>query len=79
MSIVGLVKLASEARENKIIELQNFAEESGKKLPMTIRDIIAIEQRGDLVDLDTGEIIPNGAQDRFAVTETAVTQVPFRR
>ena len=70
MSINDLIKVSAESREQKQNELLALAK-SGVKLPMAIADIIEIEQRGDVVDLDTGEIIPNGAQQRITVTKFA--------
>ena len=70
MSISDLANVVASQREQKRGELLAL-EMSGVKLPMAIDDIIAIEQRGDVVDLDTGGIIPNGASDRFSVTEKA--------
>ena len=78
MSVNDLIKVAAESRERKQNELQAL-EMSGVKLPMSIADIIAIEQRGDVVDLDTGAIIPGGAEQQVAVTAAAVRVVPFRR
>ena len=78
MSISDLIKVAAESREQKRNELQAL-EMSGVKLPMTIDDIIAIEQRGDVVDLDTGGVISGGAEQRVAVTAAAARVVPFRR
>mgnify|MGYP000667982223 CR=1 FL=1 len=70
MSINDLAKGAAFQREQKQAELLALAK-SGVVLPMKIDDIIEIEQRGDVVDLDTGEIIRNGAEQRITVTKLA--------
>ena len=44
-------------------------EASGVKLPMTPEEIVRIEAQGDLVDLDTGEVIQAGASIRVRITE----------
>ena len=70
MSISDLIKGASSQRDQKRAELTAL-QMSGVTLPMSIDDIIAIEQRGDVVDLITGEIIPNGSAHRFSTTDAA--------
>ena len=70
MSISDVAKGAALLREQKQAELLELAK-SGVTLPMKIDDIIEIEQRGDIVDLETGKIITNGAQQRFTVTDLA--------
>lgn len=70
MSISDVAKGAALLREQKQAELLELAR-SGVTLPMKIDDIIEIEQRGDIVDLETGQIITNGAQQRFTVTDLA--------
>lgn len=70
MSISDVAKGAALLREQKQAELLELAK-SGVTLPMKIDDIIEIEQRGDIVDLETGQIITNGAQQRFTVTDLA--------
>lgn len=70
MSISDLVAGVSSQRDQKRAELTAL-QMSGVTLPMSIDDIIAIEQRGDVVDLSTGVILRNGAQDRFGVTDLA--------
>jgi len=78
MNIDGLIKVATSSREQKVREL-TVLEKSGVKLPMSIDSIIAIEQRGDVVDLDTGQIIKGGAQQRFSVTEAGTNLPPVRK
>lgn len=74
MSISDLIKVSAASREQKQNELLELAK-SGVTLPMAIADIIEIEQRGDVVDLNTGEVIKGGATQRFSATEAATEAV----
>lgn len=41
----------------RIEELQSWSKETGLPLPMPVEEIIALEDQGLLVDLETGETI----------------------
>lgn len=73
----NLIKVAAASRNQKQDELLALAR-SGVKLPMSIDAIIAIEQRGGIVDLETGEVIEGGATHTFTATEEGRKSV-FRR
>ena len=74
MDIKGLIRVASDSRSQKIAELKAL-EADGVVLPMSISDILAVEQRGDVVDLDTGAIIKGGATQGISLTKFGRAQV----
>lgn len=45
-------------------ELNQLAQEEGIELPMPAEEIAALEDAGHIVDLETGEVIVDGA-DRY--------------
>lgn len=47
--------------DERIAELLELAEEEGITLPMTPEEIVAEEDKGNVVDLVTGEVIEGGA------------------
>jgi hypothetical protein len=53
---------------NRILELLELATEQGCVLPMSPEEIIALEDDGHVVDLVNGEIIIDGANDRFELS-----------
>ncbi len=62
--------------DNRIQELEEWAAENGRDLPMSAQEIVELENDGHLVDLETGEIIIDGASDTFilsAAGEAVVT------
>lgn len=52
----------------RIQALNQFAEETGVKLPFRARFIIGQELRGHVVDLESGAITLGGASQRFGPT-----------
>lgn len=55
-------------REQRIAELEAFAAEEGIKLPWPAAVIAAREEQGDVVDLITGLVEQNGAEQRVEAT-----------
>ncbi len=53
---------------NRILELLELAAEQSFVLPMEPEDIIALEDNGHVVDLVNGEIIIDGASNRFELS-----------
>lgn len=55
-------------REKRIAALEQLAVEEGIKLPWPAAVIAEMEAKGDLVDLVTGLVVPNGAEQRVSLT-----------
>ncbi len=51
-------------REQRIAELEALAAEEGFTLPWPAAAIAALEERGHVVDLNTGLVIQDGAEQR---------------
>lgn len=56
------------SKERRIAELEAFAAEEGMALPWPATVIAEMEAKGDLVDLATGLVVPNGAERRVSLT-----------
>ena len=54
--------------DNRISELEAWCSMTGRRLPMPIQDILALEDEGHVVDLVTGEIIIAGADATFELS-----------
>ncbi len=61
----------SESRLRAAAEITALANQLGVDLPLSIEQILLIEERGATVNLVTGQVNWNGANDRFQVTEAA--------
>lgn len=55
-ALVPVMVLTSWEREAKRRELVSLVEEEGVALPMSIEQILEVEDRGGIVDIRTGEI-----------------------
>lgn len=55
-------------KEQRIAEIEAFAAEEGIRLPWPADVIAAMEERGDVVDLVTGMVTKNGAEQRVSLT-----------
>ena len=53
---------------NRILEILEFAAENGIVLPMSVEEIIQLEDDGHIVDLVNGEIIIDGASNWFELS-----------
>lgn len=60
-----------QGEDPRLVELAAWAVEAGRALPMPAASIIAHEDRGDLVDLETGRIIAGGGFACVAPARTA--------
>ena len=72
----------SESRLHAAAEITALANQLGVTLPLPIEQILLFEERGATVNLVTGEVNWNGANDRFRVTaaaEAALQQVELER
>lgn len=54
--------------DRRVIELIEWAYREGVNLPRPAAEIVALEEAGHMVDLVSGEVIRNGANDRIALT-----------
>ena len=45
--------------DQRIEELRQWEKETGQKLPLTAEEIVYLEDQGNLVDLETGELLDN--------------------
>ena len=55
-------------KEQRIAALEAFAAEEGLQLPLPAATIAAMEATGAAVDLVTGAVIVNGAEQRVSLT-----------
>lgn len=55
-------------KEQRIAALEAFAAEEGLQLPLPAATIAAMEAAGAVVDLVTGAVIVNGAEQRVSLT-----------
>lgn len=62
--------------DKRIEELEALAEEEGIVLPMTPEEIVQEEDKGNVVDLITGEVIQGGA-DLYIDSEALETPEPI--
>lgn len=60
-----------QGEDPRLAELAAWAVEAGRPLPMLAAAIIAQEDRGNLVDLLTGEVLTGGRMGRATPTPTA--------
>lgn len=56
------------SKEQHIADLEAFAAEEGLQLPLPAATIAAMEATGAVVDLATGAVIVNGAEQRVSLT-----------
>lgn len=54
--------------DNRRQELLDLVTREGIALPMSIEEILALEDDGHVVDLETGHIITGGAELRVSLT-----------
>jgi len=54
--------------EQRIFELNQLAAEEGFTLPWPAKAIVAMEAKGHVVDLRTGMVVQNGAEQRVELT-----------
>lgn len=54
--------------EQRILELEQLAADEGFTLPWPAAVIVAMEDKGHVVDLRTGLVIQSGAEQRFSLT-----------
>lgn len=54
--------------EQRIYELEQLAAEEGFTLPWPAAAIAAVEVKGHVVDLHTGMVVQNGAEQRVSLT-----------
>lgn len=54
--------------KQRIADLEAFAAEEGIPLPLPAATIAAMEATGAVVDLQTGAVIVNGAEQRVSLT-----------
>lgn len=55
-------------REKRIAALEQLIAEEGIKLPWPAATIASLEAQGHLVDLATGMVVQNGAEQRVSLT-----------
>ncbi len=48
--------------DQRIDELRRWEQETGQKLPLTAEEIVYLEDQGNMVDLETGELLDNPAE-----------------
>ncbi len=56
------------SKQQRIADLERFAVEEGIALPLPAATIAAMEATGAVVDLATGAVIVNGAEQRVNLT-----------
>lgn len=56
------------SREQRIADIETLAAEEGIKLPWPAATIAALEEQGHVVDLTTGLVNQNGAEQRVSLT-----------
>ena len=61
----------SESSAKAAAEIEALANQLGVDLPLSIEQILQLEERGATVNLVTGQVNWNGANDRFRVTAAA--------
>lgn len=62
----------NESRLEAAAEIEALAKELGVSLPMAVEQILWLEEQGATVDLVTGEITLDGANERVTVIEAAL-------
>lgn len=56
------------SNKQRIADLERFAAEEGLVLPLPAATIAALEETGAVVDLMTGAVVVNGAEQRVSLT-----------
>lgn len=67
------------SKEQRIADLEAFAAEEGIPLPLPAATIAAMEATGAVVDLVTGAVIVNGAEQRVSLTTLGEANVVNKR
>ncbi len=57
-----------KSREERVQELEAWAALQGLKLPRPAQEIVALEEQGHAVDLESGDILWNEAEARYGLT-----------
>ena len=54
---------------NRIKELEEWSEETGLPLPMSAEEIVYLEDQGNIVDLETGEVTEDPEEGESVIDE----------
>ena len=57
-----------KSREERVQELVEWATRLGLKLPRPAQEIVALEEQGHAVDLESGDILWNEGEARYGLT-----------